>query len=72
MQLQSVSAGELCFDILRNEFHLPLIDGKANRDNIEDAIVVGVLRGELGYIDKETVDLTIELVDDLLALYNLR
>ena len=34
----STRAGQLAFDILRNEFHLPIVDGKANRENIEDQI----------------------------------
>lgn len=69
MQLQTVNAGVLCFDILRNDFHRPFVNGKANRDKIEEMITIGVLRKELGYVDKETVDLAIELVDDLIAQY---
>ena len=30
-------ATDLAFDILKNDFHKPLIDGKANIDAIEDA-----------------------------------
>lgn len=69
MQLQTVTAAELCFGILQNDFHRPFINGKANRDNIEDAITVGMLSGELGYVNKETVDLAMELVDDLIMQY---
>ena len=69
MAVQLVSAAELCFGILQNDFHRPFIDGKANRDNIEDMITIGMLSGELGYVDKQTVDLAIELVDDLIVQY---
>lgn len=69
MQLQTVTAGQLCFGILENDFHRPFVNGKANRDKIEDMVTVGMLSKELGYVDKETVDLAIELVDDLIALY---
>lgn len=69
MSVQLVSAADLCFGILRNDFHRPFVNGKANRDNIEDMITIGMLSGELGYIDKETVDLAIELVDDLILQY---
>lgn len=69
MQLQTVTAGQLCFGILQNDFHRPFVNGKANRENIEEAITVGMLKKELGYVDEETVDLAIELVDDLIALY---
>jgi hypothetical protein len=67
--MQIVSAAQLSFGILQNDFHRPFVNGKANRDNIEDAITVGMLKKELGYVDKATVDLAIELVDDLIALY---
>ena len=69
MQLQTVTAGELCFGILHNDYHRPFVNGKANRDKIEDMVTVGMLSNELGYVDKQTVDLAIELVDDLIALY---
>lgn len=69
MAVQLVSAAELCFGILQNDFHRPFVNGKANRDSIEDAITVGMLSGELGYVDKETVDLAMELVDDLIMQY---
>ncbi len=71
MELQVVTAGSLCFGILQNDFHRPLINGKANRDNIEDAITIGMLQGELGYVDKETVDIAIKLVDDLIFQYGI-
>lgn len=72
MSLQTVTqaAGILSVDILRNDFHRPLVDGRANRDNIEDAITVGMLSGALKYhITQEVVDLAIDLVDDLLKQY---
>jgi len=70
--MRTVSAGELCFGILESDFHRPLVDGKANREMIEDAVTVGMMRKELGYVDQETVDLAIELVNDLLALYRIK
>ena len=69
MSVQLVSAADLCFGILQNDFHRPFVNGKANRDNIEDMITIGMLSGELGYVDKETVDLAIELVEDLILQY---
>lgn len=72
MSVQLVSAAELCFGILQNDFHRPFVNGKANRDNIEDMITIGMLSGELGYVDKQTVDLAIELVDDLIVQYGVK
>lgn len=72
MRLQTVSAGQLCFGILQNDFHRPFVNGKANREMIEDMITIGMLSGQLGYVDKETVDLAIELVDDLIVQYGVK
>ena len=70
--LETISAGELCFGILESDFHRPLVTGKANRENIEDAIVIGMMEKKLGYVTQETVDIAIALVDDLLALYKVK
>lgn len=69
MATYKVTAGTLAFDVLYNEFHLPLVNGKANRDRIEDAITVGMMQNALGYVDKETVDIAVGLIDDLLVQY---
>jgi len=52
-----------------NDFHRPFINGKANRDKIEDMITIGMLSGELGYLNQATVDLAIEMIDDLIVDY---
>jgi hypothetical protein len=70
--LETISAGELCMGILESEFHRPLINGKANRENIEDAITIGMMEKKLGYVSQETVDIAIALVNDLLALHNVK
>ena len=65
----STRAGQLAFDILRNEFHLPIVDGKSNRENIEDQITIGIYAGEINGITQEIVDLAIETVEDLIKIY---
>ena len=70
--LETISAGELCMGILESDFHRPLVNGKANRDNIEDAIIIGMMEKKLGYVSQETVDVAIDLVNDLLALYKVK
>lgn len=67
--MQTVTAAQLSLDILMNDFHRPLVNGKANRDKIEDMITIGVMNGEIGYVNQETVDLAIELIDDLVVQY---
>jgi hypothetical protein len=70
--LETISAGELCMGILESEFHRPLVNGKANRENIEDAITIGMMEKKLGYVSQETVDIAIALVNDLLVLHNVK
>lgn len=67
--MQTVTAAQLSLDILMNDFHRPYVNGKANRDKIEDMITIGLLSGEIGYVNQETVDLAIELIDDLVVQY---
>lgn len=69
MSIQTVSAADLCLSILWNDFHRPFIDGKANRPSIEEAITVGMLSKQLGYVDQQTVDMAIEMVDDLIFMH---
>ena len=70
--LKTISASDLCYDILRSDLFRPLIEGKANQDAIEDAITVGMMQKELGIVTQENVDLAIELINDFIALYNIR
>ena len=62
-------ATDLAFDILKNDFHKPLIDGKANIDAIEDAITVAIYAGDLGPISQGEVLMAIDLVNDMIKLY---
>lgn len=66
MRCDAQYAGVLAFDILRNDFHRPFVDGKANRDNIEEQITIGVLSGDLEPVTQDEVNLAIQLVDDLI------
>ena len=62
----ATSAGILALDILQNDFHRPVVNKKCNRDNIEEAITVGILAHDLGPIRWEEVKLAMDLIDDLL------
>lgn len=68
MRCDAQYAGVLAFDILRNDFHRPFVNGKANRDNIEEQITIGVLSGDLEPVTQKEVDLAINLVDDLILM----
>lgn len=60
-------AGCIALDILRNGFHLPIINGKVNRDNIEEEITMGILSGELEPLTQEFVDLIILTLEEVVA-----
>lgn len=61
------TAGQLAFDILHNRLHLPLVKGKANVDNIEEQITIGILSGELKtFVTQDILDLAIETVNDII------
>lgn len=60
-------AGVLAFDILRNDFHRPFVDGKANREEIEEQVTIGILSGALEPVTEEEVNLAIELINDLIS-----
>jgi hypothetical protein len=66
----SKTAGILAVDIMRNDFHRPFVDGKCNRDNIEENVTIGILSGALEYyVDQEILDLAMSVIDDLIEQY---
>jgi len=61
--------GVIAYDVLFNEFHRPLVKGKANRKNIEDGILDAVYKGELEAMNKADVDYVCDIIDDFLKKY---
>ena len=59
--------GVIAFDVLRNGFHQPIVDGKCNRDEIEERITIGILSKDLDPLTQEDVNFVCDLVDDLIA-----
>jgi len=60
----------LALDILQNKLHFPLVDGKINREKIDDQIVIGMYAGELGPLTQEIVDLACDSIQDLMDEYD--
>jgi len=58
--------GMMVLEILRNNYHRPLVNGKCNRDMIEERITVGILSGKLPPLCEKDVDIVCEMVDYLL------
>ena len=71
MLLSTATQGQMVLNILQEDWHRPFQDGKANRDRIEDAIVVGMYKNELPPMDQEDVDNIISCVDDLIEDYGI-
>lgn len=67
--LSSELQGSMVFHILEHNYHRPFVDGKCNRENIEDEIVLGVYKKEIPPIDQEDVDFICDMVDCLIVEY---
>lgn len=64
--LSGTETGTIVFDILRNDFHRPIVDGKCDRKNIEEHIVNGILSKQLPPMSVSDVDCVCDLIDDLI------
>lgn len=60
-------AANMAHSIIIGGFFKPLVNGKANRDMIEDEITIGMMTKALGPLDQPTVDIAIQMVDDFLV-----
>jgi len=69
MLLSSETQAQMVFHILQNDLHRPFENGKANRYMIEEAITLGLYKGEIPPCDQEDIDTIISLVDDLIKNY---
>ncbi len=67
MRLSAEEHGEMVFTILYNDYHRPFKKGKANRDNIEEAITVGMYKKEIPVCSQDDVDMVVALVNDLIT-----
>lgn len=65
---ETKQAGALALDILQNQLHLPLNNGKINEDKINDHIVIAMYSGDLGPITQSVIDLAISSVQDMVDI----
>lgn len=68
--LNAETHGAMVFHILQNDYHRPLVDGKCNRDNIEEQIVVGMYSGEVPALSEYDVDMICSCINDLIVEHN--
>ena len=66
MLLTAEQQGQMVFHILKQGYHRPLVEGKANRDKIEDEIVKGLYNKDIPPLNEEDVDVVCFLVDELI------
>jgi hypothetical protein len=69
MLLTAEQQGSMVFHILEHGYHQPFVDGKANRDNIEEEITVGLYKQEIPPCTQEDVDWICDLVDAMIIEY---
>ena len=66
MLLTAEQQGQMVFHVLQQGYHLPLVEGEANRDKIEDEIVKGLYNKEIPPLNDEDVDVVCFLVNELI------
>lgn len=69
-QLEVKKAGALALDIIQNQLHLPLENGKINEEKIHDHIIIGMYSGDLGPITQSIIDLAMSSVQEMVDIHN--
>ena len=72
MMLSAEQQGSMVFHILEHDYHRPFVDGKCNRENIEDQITIGIYQKEIPPLTKADVDWICDLVDCLIEEYGVK
>lgn len=70
--LNAEQIGQMVFHILQQDYHRPFVDGKCNRDSIEEQITIGLLAGDIPPTAQSDVDMICDLVDGLIADYGVK
>ena len=69
MLLTTEQQGQMVFHILEQGYHQPFVEGKANREKIEDEITIGLYKGEIPPCNQDDVDWICNMVDCLIVEY---
>jgi|TARA_Y100000033_G_scaffold7189_1_gene6039 hypothetical protein len=69
MRLSDEMHSKMVMHILQNGFHLPIKEGKCNKEAIEEKIVVGLYQRDIPPLDQEDVDWICLLINDLITDY---
>lgn len=65
----SQELGSIAFSVLYNNMHQPIVNGKCNREKIEDEITIGILSGDLRPMVQRDVNFVCDLIDDMIKEY---
>lgn len=55
----------LALDVLEQDLHKPIVDGKCNHERISDALFFAIYCGEIGPMTQKDVDFVCQILDDL-------
>lgn len=72
MLLTAEQQGSMVFHILEQDYHRPIVDGKANREKIEEEIVFGIYKQQIPPCTQEDVDWICDMVDSLIVDYGVK
>lgn len=65
MLQDEVYHAQIALDILNLDLHQPIVDGKCNRNRIEEVLILGIYRKEVDPINQMDVDIIIDLLDSI-------
>jgi hypothetical protein len=66
MLTKDVNHGLHALSILENDLHTPIVNGKCNRERVEDLLLIAIYRKDIGPMVQEDVNLICEMLDDLI------
>lgn len=69
MLTKGVNHGLHALAILENDLHTPLVNGKCNRERIEELLLLAVYRKDIGPMVQEDANLICEMLDDLIDAF---
>ena len=67
--MTSAQLGEIAFKLIQHDMHQPIVNGKCDRDSIDDALTVGILSGKVAPMNQDDVDFLGNFIDDLIEQF---
>lgn len=67
--MTSAQLGEIAFKLIQHDMHQPIVNGKCDRDSIDEALTVGILSGKVAPMNQDDVDFLGNFIDDLIEQF---